>query len=170
MKKQNNQPRQSPLSVAGLTIILVLYGLLSGCSDFTKGVKEGYDNSKNTTSSSSSNESIATKSPSDEATPTTSPTAKATPKPSNLAEDIVGKWEMTNSNSKTVAFDFSADKKLETIVDGKSIANGTYRIVDEKTVETKTTDGKVTETIPMKIEGNKMTMNYNGTDLHLTKK
>lgn len=161
MKKQNNQLRKSPLSAGNLTIIAVLFVLLTGCSNLTKNLQENV-NGKDTASNSSPNTSAA-------ATPTASPTAEATPKAANLAEDIVGKWEMKRPDGKTVVFDFAADKNVESIVDGKSASKGTYRIVDEKTVETKNTDGNVLETLGMKIEGDKMTMTYEGSDLHLTK-
>ncbi|MGI9035302.1 MAG: hypothetical protein ACR2GD_04600 [Pyrinomonadaceae bacterium] len=153
MKNQNNQRRQSSLPTAILTIVMMLLVSL-GCSDFTKGFKEGYDKGRGATTSSNSS--------------TSSSGGDTAAKP-KLAEDIVGRWEMTG-NGKTLDFNFSSDKTVESFVDGKVLSSGTYHVIDEKTIETRNTSGSVTETIPIKIEGDKMTMTYNNTNLILTKK
>ncbi|MGI8467915.1 MAG: hypothetical protein ACR2N3_05630 [Pyrinomonadaceae bacterium] len=150
MKKQINKRRQSSLPSAILTIIVALSVSL-GCSDFTKGFKEGYDKSRDTTTSSNSSSGGNT---------------AASP---SLAKDIVGRWEMSG-NGKTVAFDFSSNLTIESFVDGKLMTKGTYRVVDERTIETRNSDGSVTETIPIKIEGDNMTMTYQNTNLLLTKR
>ena len=159
----------SNLNIINFVMILGVFVFLTmGCQQINDAVNSNKATNSNTATNRNAN-SNATANSNAKVMSASSPTAEATPKPTNLAEAIVGRWEM-NSNGKTVAFNFSADQKIESSVDGKIVSSGTYRIVDEKTIQTISANGGVTETLPIKIESNKMTMTYNSTDLHLTKK
>lgn len=191
--KMNQSIKKNIRNLLNLFLVALFMFMTFGCSGAVDGFKQGYneatENSNGNTTANSKATNIANTTdnsnttgdsiiPDNLITPDNSNTTdnSSTPDSSSktetsgkLADEIVGKWEMTTGGKKLV-FEFRADKTVESFVDGKKTSGGTYSIIDEKTIETKNTDGTVTETIPIKIEGTKMTMTYNNTNLTFTKK
>ena len=161
----NKSIKNNNRNLLNLFVVALIIFMTFGCSGFMDGFKKGYKESTEN-GNSTSNSTNTSNAPDNSSTPDNS---TKTETGNNLADDIVGEWEMT-ANGKKLVFEFREDKTVESFVDGKKTSDGTYSIIDEKTIETKNTDGSVTETIPVKIEGDKLTMTYNNTNLTFTKK
>ena len=83
----------------------------------------------------------------------------------DLATEIVGRWKTPSVPGKPVlAFDFNSNHTFHGYSNGREMVRGVYVTVDERTIATKSTQGGM-EKFPVLIQGDKMTMRYQNTDI-----
>lgn len=134
----------------GLLAFIVLFGVVLGCNFSSNS--SGRTNGKTENTGKPSNNSEVKK-PSGE---------NETTGKSGLAEDIIGTWEGSPGGKQKITMTFKKDGSMIIVTtddETKDSVDTTYKILDEKTVEVKFSDGKTIKLTEVEVSGDTLQAN-----------